>query len=200
MTKSPKSPKLPKHSWTLWQQGSGKSPLEYAAQIYEYRNLSREVYKSLRSDPPSSKDRAALNNYHTLQLFVSGAKAQGVWIPSPNKQFKTWYPLPVEVRPCCQEMELIRPEYGWALHKHCRTLKHVAMLFDVEEKDLRKELGINKPTPKRCENCSRFASPDSPYCGYCLTTKCAECTRPRVNKDYLCKTCRQLLDNLEPSC
>ena len=50
----------------------------------------------------------------------------------PKGEFNSrgwWYPSPEEERPCCREV----PKGPYTLLKHCRTLKHIANLFNVPE-------------------------------------------------------------------
>jgi hypothetical protein len=48
-----------------------------------------------------------------------------------------WYPDPDERRDCCDSIRSPSRRFPYSLMLHCRTLKHIAKLYDVEEKQLR---------------------------------------------------------------
>src|SRR4051794_33990625 len=47
-----------------------------------------------------------------------------------------WYPVPYEVRSCCWGVAPPDWRYPWVYQRHCRTARHVAMLFNVDERDI----------------------------------------------------------------
>ncbi len=51
-----------------------------------------------------------------------------------------WYPSEAEKQPCCRSIR--PPSRAWpnSLNSHCRTLKHVARLYGVDEKALRQRV------------------------------------------------------------
>jgi hypothetical protein len=48
-----------------------------------------------------------------------------------------WYPSKAESQPCCRGIRGPSRSYPWSLMLHCRTLTHVANLYDVDLADLR---------------------------------------------------------------
>lgn len=50
----------------------------------------------------------------------------GVWIPSDT-----------EVRWCCETIRRPSMMHPYAFLSHCRTIKHIAIMFDVDERRLR---------------------------------------------------------------
>jgi len=48
-----------------------------------------------------------------------------------------WYPDDDERRDCCDSIRSPSRRFPYALLLHCRTLKHVAKLYNVDEKQLR---------------------------------------------------------------
>lgn len=57
-----------------------------------------------------------------------------------------WYPSEAETQPCCSSIR--SPSRAWphSLNRHCRTIRHIARLFDISAADLRraaKEVGTN---------------------------------------------------------
>ena len=51
-----------------------------------------------------------------------------------------WYPQEVEERPCCLNIRQPSHSYPWSLMTHCRSLKHVCNLLEVDEKEVRLRL------------------------------------------------------------
>jgi hypothetical protein len=49
-----------------------------------------------------------------------------------------WFPDPDERRDCCDSVRSPSRRFKFSLMLHCRTLKHVAKLYNVDEKQLRK--------------------------------------------------------------
>lgn len=79
---------------------------------------------------------------------------------------KLWIPFPTEVRSCCTVVGLPTMKYPWALHRHCRSARHVAMLFDVDERHILN--AVEQPRIRsRCCECNRFVRADDYICGRC---------------------------------
>lgn len=49
-----------------------------------------------------------------------------------------WYPDKEEKCWCCDEIRIPTRAYPYSLLVHCRTIKHIAELYDVSTVDLRK--------------------------------------------------------------
>lgn len=82
-----------------------------------------------------------------------------------------WYPLPQEVASCCKTLKLPRGKAPpWMLKQHCCTIRHVALLYDVDPKLLQEivnmDLGIVPAlrVSRHCKDCGKFALKDSEYC------------------------------------
>jgi len=56
----------------------------------------------------------------------------GIWYKMDG--VRLWYPLPSEVRSCCQSISLPNIKFPYTLIDHCRTLKHCAMLHGIDPK------------------------------------------------------------------
>jgi hypothetical protein len=50
-----------------------------------------------------------------------------------------FYPSEKEVRDCCAGIRAPSRAFPFSLMKHCRTVKHIAKLYEVSEKDLKAE-------------------------------------------------------------
>ena len=57
-----------------------------------------------------------------------------------------WYPSSTESQPCCRGVRGPTRSRPWSYMTHCRTVRHIASLFDVDEADLRK---AGRKTPAR---------------------------------------------------
>lgn len=58
-----------------------------------------------------------------------------------------WYPSQEEKKDCCEGLRSPSRSYKWSYMTHCRTAKHVANLFSVDVKAMKKmatELKINQ--------------------------------------------------------
>lgn len=78
-----------------------------------------------------------------------------------------WYPTPHEVRPCCWGVAPPNVLYPWVYQRHCRTARHVAMLFNVDERDIVRATSKRREQ-KRCSSCKRFISSILEECGPCM--------------------------------
>lgn len=59
----------------------------------------------------------------------------------PNGEFdnaKRWYPSKDEKCECCENLRSPSRAYPYSLMVHCRTAKHIANLYDVPEKELKR--------------------------------------------------------------
>lgn len=127
---------------------SGLSREEFAAWVWRCRNLSKEerAHKQWQLTYPEQP----------IGWYLRGRGS--IWVPHPQ-----------EVRPCCQVMAPPNLKYGWAWQKHCRSLRHIGMLFNVDERDIRAIIqaqGYIKAR-KRC-SCGKFISQDNYACKSCL--------------------------------
>lgn len=50
---------------------------------------------------------------------------------------QAWYPSEKETCECCSSIRTPSRKYPWSLMVHCRTMKHVANLYGIEESVLR---------------------------------------------------------------
>lgn len=136
-----------KYQWKDRQIASGLEVIEFAAAVYKDRNV------------PIPKDSTAIQK---AAIWRNRKYApMGIYAKS-----KIWYPVPYEVRSCCQEMTPPMLSFPYAYQRHCRTIKHVAALFDLEELELSRYLGV-RSDQARCAECSRFRPKDDYLCNYC---------------------------------
>jgi len=49
-----------------------------------------------------------------------------------------WHPTPAEAQPCCRGIRSPSRAWPWSYMTHCRTMTHIANLYDVDETDLRR--------------------------------------------------------------
>jgi len=66
------------------------------------------------------------------------ARREGIERPDgKNDSGGRWHPSEVEKRECCEHV--LSPSRAWpsSLYNHCRTLRHVAQLYGVDESTLR---------------------------------------------------------------
>lgn len=150
-----------KHPYQFLED-QGMEKMELATKIY----LERTAHRSKRTYQPFQPVGFSIG----MGTRVGGATGR-----------RPWFPHPQEARECCADLT---GGYGtgrmykwpWHFHRHCRTLKHVAMLIGVDPKELAKAVGKKRKNPARCVECPRFRAMD----------------------DYLCGTCREALDSLLP--
>lgn len=50
-----------------------------------------------------------------------------------------WTPAPEERRSCCNDICRPSRAWPWTLNRHCRSLEHVAALFEVDALQLRRK-------------------------------------------------------------
>ncbi len=65
----------------------------------------------------------------------------------PKGEFDTrgrWYPSITEKQPCCFNIRAPSGAYPYSLLVHCRTITHIANLFNVPIKDLRSYVAKHK--------------------------------------------------------
>ena len=61
-----------------------------------------------------------------------------------------WYPSDEETQPCCEDIRTPTRRFPYSLMVHCRTLRHVAQLHDVDEGTLRQAVrDAREPTPRK---------------------------------------------------
>ena len=53
---------------------------------------------------------------------------------------RRWYPSPEEEQPCCSSIRSPSRGYPFSLMTHCRTAGHVAALYGVDARDVRRAL------------------------------------------------------------
>lgn len=142
--------------WEAVQINSGLSPLDFAAEVYRHRNVPKEEREAIKE---SGKDIRSKYRYQPSGFYTYASAIEG------NGKF--WYPTPSECRMCCSVMNPPGHQYPFVYQRHCRTIRHIAILFNVSERELARVLGLS-PTVNNCANCGKF--------------------RPAA--DYLCKVCR----------
>lgn len=49
-----------------------------------------------------------------------------------------WYPASQEEQICCSDVRSPSRSWPYSLMLHCRTAKHIAMLFDVQARDVKR--------------------------------------------------------------
>ena len=55
-----------------------------------------------------------------------------------------WFPIPSEVQDCCKKIKLPSSIFPYSLLDHCRTIKHIAEMFDVSILKLRQKVKARK--------------------------------------------------------
>lgn len=147
------------------QERRGISALDFAVEVYLDRAQKSELY-----DPEkhANHDGVIWRNPTTGKDMASPRR---LWSPRgiihKQNHVNFWYPLPEEVRPCCEGVKLPNFKYPYVLQRHCRSARHVAMLFNVDERDLVR-LTSSRARQKRCVECKRFLAPDLYICGPCM--------------------------------
>jgi hypothetical protein len=56
-----------------------------------------------------------------------------------------WYPTPQERRACCDAVRPPSRTWPYSLYSHCCTVRHVAALYDLDERTLRQHLRDTTP-------------------------------------------------------
>jgi hypothetical protein len=71
-------------------------------------------------------------------------RARGLSSPEGTGTYEhyRWYPSEREWQPCCAGISVpVAPwKFPWSLYRHCRTITHVAQLYGVDERELRREI------------------------------------------------------------
>jgi hypothetical protein len=75
---------------------------------------------------------------------------KGKWDDNPR-----WWPSKDERRDCCSSIREPSGNWPWSLMQHCRTVVHVAQLYDVDESELRRAVrqaskATELPSPATC--------------------------------------------------
>lgn len=61
-----------------------------------------------------------------------------------------WYPSAEERRACCDGVRSPSRAWPWSLMVHCRTAAHVARLYGVEERELRRAVAAERKPRRAC--------------------------------------------------
>lgn len=78
---------------------------------------------------------------NTLQMAINEYQDRKSRLVNPDGTFDNagrWYPSDEEKCKCCQSVREPSARYPYSLIKHCRTTNHIANLYDVNVKDMRK--------------------------------------------------------------
>jgi hypothetical protein len=84
------------------------------------------------SDKPTSCHDTKLQQ--AIRAFL--AREERAERPEGEWRERTWFPSPQERRECCAAITL--PANPQALENHCRTQRHIALLFDVPLEELKR--------------------------------------------------------------
>jgi len=69
-----------------------------------------------------------------------------------------WYPSDEELQECCYSIRSPSRNWPYSLLLHCRTLRHVAHLYGVDEQELRRLARVYTDDPlKKGEGCNGSA-------------------------------------------
>lgn len=151
-----------------------KSTLEVAVLIYEDRNAPIEDYDEKKhvqtgwkvyTQKDGKKKAVPYRVYPPIGFWVPIGYSTD--IQGEIKKVKYWYPHPEEVRPCCWGLMQPVAAYPWHYQRHCRSARHIAMLCNVDERELTARIST-RSKQNRCESCKRFIAADLTQCGPCL--------------------------------
>lgn len=127
-------------------EASGMTREDFAAWVWQCRNL-----------PPAERKNKQWQLTYPHQPI-------GVYIGARGPKGSRWYPHPQEVRPCCQVIDdRAIGQHPYLFHRHCRTMRHVSMLLNVGERDIRARV----TTPRKRCACGKFISKDEYACASC---------------------------------
>lgn len=123
----------------------GYSLLDFAERVYKDRNIPKEARK------------AGWIGVYPLQPKGLNSRS-GIWMPAPQ-----------EVRVCCQQLRDASLKFPYVFHRHCRLIKHVALLIGVDERDLSRRVKRIKALPRHCafDDCGKFVPKDDYICDRC---------------------------------
>lgn len=82
--------------------------------------------------------RVLMKEYNAGVVYVARQRR----IVHPHGKFDSggrWYPNNSEYRACCDQIRSPSRRWPYSLMLHCRTAKHVAAMFSVTQKDVRRE-------------------------------------------------------------
>jgi hypothetical protein len=144
------------------QQARNISALDFAIEVYLDRQQKSEPY-----DEAKHKGRGMRYDREGKVMWIPDRyfPPRGIWAPRGDT-LRLWYPFPEEVRPCCEAVRLPDFKFPYVLQRHCRSARHVAMLFNVDERDIVARTS-KRSRQKRCVECKRFLAADLYICGPC---------------------------------
>jgi hypothetical protein len=94
-------------------------------------------------------------SHDRLNLAAKEFLARKDRVHHPNGVFDNlsrWEPIGNEAQDCCNAIRPPSANYPYSLLLHCRSLKHIARLYQVDEKALRKRVReMRPPNPPRRE-------------------------------------------------
>jgi hypothetical protein len=116
---------------------------------------------------PVAADTAALVKACNAAVVYVARQRRAI---HPQGEFELggrWYPyMEMEYRGCCDRIRCPSRNWPYSLMLHCRTAKHVAALFSVPEKDVRRAAKMFTNVRKRklaveAEKALRYAGNDA---------------------------------------
>ncbi|KON48494.1 hypothetical protein [Mariprofundus ferrooxydans] len=101
--------------------------------------------QSITKRKPSSHQTIKINKEKEMRENIVKAievyLSRSCYSSHPDGRFdnaKRWYPSASEERFCCDDIRPPSRAYPSSLNKHCRSIKHIAALYDVDETILRR--------------------------------------------------------------
>ena len=92
----------------------------------------------------ASKDRETTSQLVTVKSVYLDRRAR---MAHPAGKFDTggrWFPSDGEYQPCCYAIRSPSRSFPYSLMVHCRSLRHVARLYNVDEQKLRLSIKLER--------------------------------------------------------
>ena len=133
-----------------------------AADVYRHMSEMKEAWADIRPEPVAATPIQVIS-VDNLAAAAACYKRRQSRLEHPSGTFdrkKRFFPTESEVCACCRKVREPSSRWPYSLMIHCRSMEHVANLYGVDVKDLRREIRPNKnpPGPKTAWDRFRKAS------------------------------------------
>jgi len=113
----------------------------------------KEGWDDIRPKPQPQQLTIRANSVDNLKAAAACYKRRKARLEHPRGEFDKrgrFYPSDAEKCDCCKSVRRPTAQWPYSLMLHCRTMEHIAHLFGVDIKDLRREIRPckNPPGPK----------------------------------------------------
>jgi len=94
-----------------------------------------------------------MNLEYAIDCWIARRNGTGK-VPGKFDKADRFHPDEAELRDCCQRITPPNADNPWSLLEHCKTIRHVARVYHVNEADLRRAI------PARMKQAIPTAAPE----------------------------------------